>query len=648
MRTQKTTDTKLKKLLTPFAISGMRLKNRVVFPAIAIFDSYEDKVNERFKHYFLARARGGAGMMVMTATRLARLEAPIDPAILQRCVDSLRVLIEEIHAEGASVGMQLHHGGREIDEPIPGVEIEPVAASPIPSPVGKSVVPRELLTREIEEIIQRHVHMNAFIKKAGFDFIEVKACHGYLFSGFLSPHTNKRTDIYGGDLKGRARIVLEIIRRTKETLGADLVVGCRFNGSDYIGGGLTQADAPDLGRLLEEAGADYISVSAGVPGSYPTTIPPYYIKEACFAELAASVKKSVKVPVIAVGRITDPFVAEKILQDGIGDLVAIGRGLLAEPELPKKALAGKIDDIRRCISCNQGCFDIPMGESNTCLVNPELGKEQEFAMTPAGKPKRVIVVGGGPAGMEAARSAAARGHEVTLYEKSKQLGGQLRIAALPPNKQDFLEVIHYLKGQLRKLGVKVELGRHVTPSAIKDEKPDAIIIATGSKPSLPERTDIKPGKVITAWDILKGDVHPAKRVLVVGGNSIGLEVANYLAHKGSQVMVAEMDKYFGSNMGRTLRYYLKEELRMNPNIELCKMVKVEQITPENVIVTREGKREVLKGFDTVVWAAGSLSENELTADARNLASEVHVIGDAAEPRDCVAAIREGTEIGRLI
>jgi len=648
MITQETTDAKFKKLLTPFTIRGMRLKNRIVFPAIAIFDSYEDCVNERFKHYFLARARGGPAMMVMTATRLARLEPAIDQAILQRCVESLKVLVEEIHAAGALVGMQLHHSGREMDDPIPGVTIEPVAASSIPSPVGRSVVPRELLLWEIEELIQRHIEMNVFIQKAGFDFIEVKACHGYLFSGFISPHTNRRTDKFGGDLKGRARIVLEIIRRTKDTLGSDFVVGCRFNGTDYMEGGLTESDAPDLARLLEEAGADYVSVSAGIPGSYPTSIPPYYIKEACFSDLAASVKRAVKVPVIAVGRITDPFVAERILQNGIADLVAIGRGLLADPELPKKALAGDMDDIRKCMSCNQGCFDISMGESNTCLVNPELGKEHELAVIPAGKSKRIVVVGGGPAGMEAARSAASRGHEVMLYEKNKQLGGQLWMAALPPNKQNFVEIIYYLKGQLQKLGVKVELGRNVTSSVIDDEKPDAVIIATGAKPSLPEPSDIESGKVLTAWDILQGDVDPGKRVLVVGGNSVGLEVANYLGHKGSQVMVAEMTKYFGSNMGRTLRYYLKRELRVNPNIELCNMVKVERITPENVIITREGKREVLDGFDTVVWAAGSASENRLVADAKNLVAEVYVIGDADEPGDCMAAIRQGAKIGRLI
>jgi NADPH-dependent 2,4-dienoyl-CoA reductase/sulfur reductase-like enzyme len=277
-----------------------------------------------------------------------------------------------------------------------------------------------------------------------------------------------------------------------------------------------------------------------------------------------------------------------------------------------------------------------------------LGKEKDLPIMPTTKPKRVMVIGGGPAGLEAARSAAIRGHQVTLYEKSNKVGGQWRLAAVPPNKTHFLGVIGYLERQLKKIGVKIELGKSVTSSTVEQEKPDALIIATGARPLLPDLKEIELEKVKTAWDVLTGDLQPAKRVLVVGGNSVGLEAANYLAHMGSQVTVTEMGPYFGADMGRTLRYYLKQELRNKPNVELSKETKVEEIIPEGVIVARDGNREVWKGFDMVVWATGSVSTDSLTEKARHIVSEVHIIGDATEPRDGVAAIREGTEVGRRL
>jgi len=637
-----------KRLFTPLKIGRMELKNRIVFPAIDFFSCWGELIADNLKYYLLARAQGGTGLIMMAITSLARLTLPLESKGVDRCIKELSKLTDAIHAEGAAAGMQIHHEGAQNDEPVPGLKFDPVGPSPIRPPWGKGAVPRELSLWEIEELIDRHVLVNSYIKRAGFDLVEVKACHGYLFNSFLSPLTNKREDEYGCDLRGRTRIITETIRRTKEALGTDFAVSCRFSGSDYMDGGLTPEDAPHIAQLLEEAGADLISVSAGIPGSYPTTIPTYHVEEGCFAHLAEPVRRAVKVPVVAVGRITGPVKAEEILAEGKADLIAIGRGLLADPELPNKARRGELGRINKCLSCNQGCFDVSDMESRTCLVNPLLGREEELAVRQAKKFKDVMVIGGGPAGLEAAFVLASRGHSVTLFERERYLGGQVRLAAIPPKKEHFLGIIDYLSSQAERFGVKIVTEREADLSLIKEKSPDAVIIATGASPLIPTIPGVESEHVVTAWDVLKGNVKLGKNVLVVGGNSIGLEVAEFLAARGSKVTVIEMLEYFGSNMGRTLRYYAKQELKRCPKVTLVKRTKIREIIDGGVLVIRDGNIETWNGFDTIVLAVGSKSINNLEPQVRALGLEVHIIGDALEPRNCLAAIREGFEIGRKL
>jgi NADPH-dependent 2,4-dienoyl-CoA reductase/sulfur reductase-like enzyme len=483
-------------------------------------------------------------------------------------------------------------------------------------------------------------------REAGFDMVELHACHGYLLSGFLSPHTNRRSDRYGGSVEGRARFVMDIVRLIKARLGADFPVSCRINGSDYMPGGVTADMARQTARLLTEAGADLIGVSGGAYGSYPVIVPPYDQPRGCNADLAAAVKQAVKVPVAVAGRLDDPLAADEVLLAGKADLVAVARGLLADPDLPKKALAGDFREIRRCLACNV-CIDGNPMEPITCTVNPEAGREKEMKIATASRPRRVLVMGGGLAGLEAARVAALRGHRVALYEEDGEVGGQWVMAARPPHKQEHSMLLDHLSWQLRKLGVECHLGARADTSTVQGIHPDVVIVATGARPLVPPIAGIDRPEVTTAWEVLQG--RPAgRRVLVIGGGLTGLETAEFLARGDREVVVVEQLKRAGADMGATVRWHLMNRTR-DQNIRIFTSTEVREIQPGGVVVvSRKGGRETWSGFDAVVLACGARSRDDLSAKITELVAEVHVIGDAARPRRGLEAIREGSEIGRRI
>lgn len=638
-------NTAFAKLFTPLRVRGIELKNRIVMPACGVFGISDGEISDKLKDFLLARARGGTALIMVFASLFSMLEICPEHSLLERWLEILGDLVNSVHGHQALIGIQLHHGGRQPDVPIPGAAV--VGPSPVPSRTVK-IVPRELTIPEIEELIERYVERALLAKQVGFDVIEVKCCHGYLLNNFLSPDANRRTDEYGGDLVGRARFATKVIRGIREKGGNDIVICCRINGSDYVSGGFTLEEAKALTPLLEEAGVDIISVSAGTFGSYPTTIPTYYFRQGCFADLAAEIKSVAKVPILAVGRILDPLMGEELLLAGKADLIGMVRALIAAPDLPNKALHGQLDDIAKCIGCNQGCVDIEQaGGDIACLINPEVGHEKELTIVPAAMRKRVMVVGAGPAGLEAARVAALRGHEVNLFEEDDEVGGQWLLAAAPPHKQELMEVVRYLSGQLGKIEVAVHLGKVVTASLVEKLKPDVLIIASGAKPLIPPIPGANLDIVVTAWDVLAGHAQVGDRVLVVGGNSTGLETANFLADRGRKVRVVEMLEHFGTDLGRTLRYYLRHELDKN-KVELFNRSVVEEISKEMVLVSIEGRRQIWRDFETVVLATGVVARNELATELVDKSSEIYVIGDAAQPRNCLYAIREGSEVGRRI
>jgi len=637
---------KLQKLFTPIKVGKLELKNRIIMPPMIERLATHGAPNDAVKDFYAARARGGLALIVLTPGIVdISMASPIQLGIYDdSCIPGFRQFTDLIHSCGARMGIQLMHLGRQ------GGEIKrykPVAPSPVPL-TPKDEVPRELTAGEVEGLVEKFADAARRARDAGFDMVELHGCHGYLLSGFLSPLTNLRTDKYGGSVAKRARFVMDIVSLIKERAGKDFPVSVRMNGSDYIPGGTTVDMARETAKLLDEAGADMIGVSGGAYGSYPVIVPPYDQPRGCNVPLAAAIKEMVKVPVSVAGRLDDPFVADDVLVSGKADVIAVARGLLADPELPNKAARGDFKGIRRCIACNV-CIDgdpTPVSPI-TCTVNPEAGREREMVITPAAHGKKIMVIGGGLSGLEAARVAAARGHQVTLYEEGAGIGGQWLLASKPPHKEDHLLLLRYLVGQLDRLGVEQKCGMRVTAAVVEDARPDAVLVATGAGPLVPPIPGVDREEVVTAWDVLGGG-KVGRRVLVVGGGLTGLETAEFLAEQGKKVVVVEMLRRVGADMGGTVRWHLMNRTK-HLNIKTFVSTQIKEIRAKGVVViSRNGVEETCDGFDTIVVACGVRSKDELSKQIEGKVKEVYVIGDAAKARRGLEAIRSGSEIGRKL
>jgi len=643
-------------LFTPVTIGNVQIRNRIAMAAMGHGLASDGFVTDMMRDYFVARAKGGVGLITTGGTWVVQCFGST-PAVTthpniydDKFIAGFSKLTEEVHKYGVVIACQLSHLGRQLTSTEFGAQ--PVAPSAIPCPVCKET-PRELSKDEIAEIVEAHGRAAKRAKEAGFDMVEFQGCHGYLISEFLSPHANQRTDEYGGSVENRARFYVEIVKRVKEIAGADFPVICRYNGEDYIKGGLELKDGKIIGQLLEEAGADALSVTASVYGSYVPTVP---MEEppGCFVYLASAVKEVVDIPVVTVGMICEPNLAEEVIRNRHADIVALGRVLLADPEWPNKVKYGKLDEIRRCIHCNQGCVDhitemqwqgLPL--KIACLVNPECGREGEITASTIRTPMKVLVAGGGVAGLKAAVIAAQRGNRVTVYEKGEKLGGQFLLASMPPNKGERKNLIIDISTEAKKLGVKIELSREVTPALIEEIKPDVAIIATGSLPIVPEIRGVERKHVVLAVDVLDGKSPVGMNVLIIGGGSVGLETASYLAAKGRNVKVVEMKGHFAPNMGRIARFALRRHLDKD-NVELIKNCVVEEIGDEIIKVKKNERQELLYGINTIVLAVGSKSNDEIAQNIKEEVKRVFVIGDAAEPTGAMEAVFEGWEAARQI
>jgi len=508
------------KLFEPGNIGTLEIPNRIVMAPMGTgFAGLDGRLGKRHINYYAERAKGGVGLIITTVVKVERSIDPIDRCSFpipvlddNRLIPDFSELADRIHEYGSKVAVQLSLGfGRNADNI--SSERPPISASAVPSFHDPKVLARELTIEEIRELIKAFGDAAERVKRAGIDAIEIHAHTGYLLDQFMTSLWNKRGDAYGGDLEGRLRLPLEIIEEVRGRLGRDFPLIFRYSADHMIKGGRKIEESKEIAKRLEEAGVDALHIDAGCYEAMPWIFPPEYYEQGCLVHLAEEIKRVVDIPIITVGRISDPEFAEKILEEGRADFIAMGRQLLADSEWPKKVREGKIEDIRRCIACNEGCIGRLFAiKPISCTLNPEVGREGEYRITPALKRKKVLVIGGGPAGMEAARVAGLRGHDVTLCEKTDKLGGLLIPAAMPEFKKDLNHIIKYYSTQLRKLNVKVELNKEVTLETVNEMKPDVVIVATGSTPFIPKIPGINKRIVVKAIDVLLGKVEVKDKV----------------------------------------------------------------------------------------------------------------------------------------
>lgn len=626
-------------VFTPITIGKVEIKNRlVVAPMVTVFCDQDGMATERFIRYHEEKAKGGWGLITVEDYAVDPIGRGFwTPGLWKdEQIASHSELVSRVHASGARIIAQIYHAGRQTVSALVGKQ--PVSASPLPCPI-LGEVPRELTVPEIRTIVSQFGDAALRAKKAGFDGVQVHGAHGYLIAQFMSSYSNKRCDEYGGSLLNRIRFPLEIIEDIRAKCGPDLLVDFRISGDEKVYGGRSIEETMVIAMKLEEKGIDMIHISAGTYESTWSIIPPMNIRPGWIVDHAAAVKNVVNIPVVTVGRINDPLMAENIIASGRADLVAMGRASLADPELPKKYAEGRLKDIRPCIGCQQGCLEILFkNEPIRCLVNPVLGFEYKNEMKKTANPKKVAVVGGGPAGLEAARAAALAGHVVTLYEKSGRLGGQFAAAAIPPVKGDISAYISWAADQIEKLGVEIRLGSEFTEDLFEKVNPDRVILASGSRPSRPPIPGINGDSVVIAEDVLWGRSSTGKKVVVAGGGMIGCETATYLATLGRHVTVVEMLPSVASDEEFT-RQVLMMKMFEEMHIETVTGARITAFDEKGIAIERDGKTSHI-ATDTVVLALGMTSDNSLAKKLEGR-TDVKVVGDSRDPRNALEAIREG-------
>lgn len=640
-------------LFAPIKIGTVILKNRIVMPAMNTnFADPDGFVSRRLLNYYLARAQGGTGLIIISA-------AVVDEKAKRRrgnlaiyddvFIDGLAHLAKEIKSAGAMVFQQLNHVGRLVKTmTVPNSKYQPVGPSSIPHPLTGEIC-KELSINEIKEIVKKFANGSRRVKKAGFDGLELHGAHGYLLNQFLSFYTNRRHDEYGCNLSGRMKFPLEVVKEVRAVVGEDFPISYRISAKEFVPDGLEMNEIKIFAQELEKAGVNIIHVSGGgseTPATVEKMIPPMSAPPGCFVPFAAEIKKVVNIPIIVAGKINTPDLAEDVVREGKTDMVAMGRALIADPELPVKVKDGRVEEIRKCVYCNQGCMERLIQEMDiTCTVNPTVGKEEEYKIIPAEKPKRVFIIGAGPAGLEAARTSALRGHNVTLFEKEDNLGGQVKFACLPPGKDELKSIIEYYSKQLAKLGVNMKLNEEVRSAYIEKEKPDVVIIATGANPIRPEIPIMEKEKVYMADDILKNNLQLEDEIVVVGGGQVGLEVALFLAQRGNKIKIIEMLEDIGNDMGPLNKYHLRENLKTLGVDILCN-TKFVGVNKDSIEVEKDGEKKTIPNIKTIIFAIGFKPNDALFEELQKSSWEGKIIkiGDCVKPRKILDAVYEGLKI----
>ena len=634
-------------------IGPIEIPNRVVMAPMGtgLVDS-DGRYSWQQIEYYASRARGGVGLILVEA---AMVEMNIDPSPFQIKVAQidapdkiarLNDLAEIIRSSGAVPGMQLSLGqGRQAD--VAEADNPPVSASAVPAFANPDVTCREITTEEVEKLISAMADAAERTANAGFDLIEVHGHAGYLIDQFLSSTTNKRTDGYGGSLEKRFRIARELLNAIRKRVGNNIAVTFRIS-VDHKGAGRSLNEGISLCKMLEEAGYDAIHVDAGTYDTMPWIFPPAYLGTSCMSDLAAAVKKEVQIPVIAVGSILTPELAEDILKAGKADFIALGRPLLADPDWANKAKAGKAEEIRSCILCNEFCIGrLFQFKTVSCVVNASCGREHYFHLSKTNKPRRVTVIGGGPAGMEAARVAAARGHKVTLLEKENILGGQLVPATRPAFKQGLANFLEYLRHQMEVMNVDVRLNVEANAAIVQYTKPEIVILATGAVPFIPSMPGLDDNRIYTANQVLIEGLPATGQIIIIGGGLVGCETALHLSNQGNKVTVLEALDDVAQDMNTISRFTLLEELK-KAEVELLTGFEFQAYESEQILCrNRHGEEKKLQA-DFIILAMGSTPQRHLIKELSEQFPFVMEAGDCIRPRKVGDAVHEGFAAGRRI
>lgn len=641
----------LDSLFSPITINNRQLRNRCIVPAMVMNLCEEDGgCNERFAAYHEAKAKGGFAMIITEDFAITNVAGKghkyIGGLWKDEHIPGFKEYTDRLHKWGALSIVQLHHPGRQIGV----IDADtPWAPSAIPCPFSPDMMPHEMTQAEIKLVVKQFGQAAARAKAAGFDGCELHGAHGYLIEEFMSPYSNKRTDEYGGDLCNRMRFALEIIHEVREQTGSDFIIGYKLSSDEWVSGGLTIEDTKAYVPFLEEAGVDYFGVSVGVYRSGDQIIPSMYTEHGWIANNAKEVKSVASVPVYAIGRINDTRVANAIIKSGKADMVAMGRQSIADPETPNKAKAGCFTDIRTCVGCLHGCdANVNLEKSGTCELNPIIGHESEaeYQTVMTESPKKVLVIGAGPAGLEAAIGAAKCGHSVTVYDKDRWAGGKYRLASVPPCKGELGAFIVWQMHELKKLNVPVILNTEVTKKLVDSVKPDVVIAATGTNPVVPKMI---PGYdkdiVVLGTDVLSGKANTGHNVVVIGGGHAGAETANHIASYMKNVTIVELQEDIAMDEVDTPRNALLADLKKN-KVRVCASTSVQEIKDHSVVVSGKYNEEI--ECDTVVISIGHKPNTVLADELKAAGYDVRVIGDAVSVGLVGPAVRAGYLEGRRI